>query len=106
MKRYIFLLLFYIILHSTFIFGQKPAIITSNKPGWHKLTETIVDLKIERKEVEVLGADRFSSLKFRVTEAPLRLDSIYVYFEDDSVQNIAVHTLIKAGGQSGVIHLT
>lgn len=63
--------------------AQTPAVIWSDKAGWHKIGEKIVDLKMEEDEVLVLGADKFSALKFKVTDASIEILSAEVVFEDD-----------------------
>lgn len=85
--------------------AQSPAIITSDKSGWHKIAETTVDFTKERDEVSVLIADRFSALQFKVQEAPIDLISLEVTYESGDKQKIDVNSPIKAHSQSDIIKI-
>jgi hypothetical protein len=86
--------------------AQKPAVVASDKTGWHKIGETTVDFGKDVDEVAVLVADRFASLKFKVDEAPIELLDIDVYFEEGDMQNIRIGYAIKnAGAESREIDL-
>ena len=54
-------------------FAQKPAVITNDKTGWHKIGETTVNMKSEKDEIVVMGKDRFKSLKVIVTTASAKM---------------------------------
>lgn len=86
--------------------AQQPGVVVSDKTGWHKIGETTVDFKKERDEVAVIGADRFASIKFKVTDAPIDLMDMEVYYESGDKQNIKINQPIKAaGGESRSIDL-
>jgi hypothetical protein len=86
-------------------YAQKPAVIASDKTGWHKIGETTVRFQKERDEILVMGADKFASLKFKVTEAPIDLTSLEVYYESGDRQDIMVNMPIQAPGESRVIDI-
>jgi hypothetical protein len=92
-----------------FVFGkmnaQKPAVVVSDKKGWHKIGSTNVNFKTEREEVIVMGADRFASIKFKVEDAPISLVSAEIYYESGDSQNIPLAFDIKSPGESRVIDL-
>lgn len=85
--------------------AQTPAIITSDKTGWHKIAETTVDFKKEKDEVSVLISDRFASIQFRVIDAPIQLVSLEIFYESGDKQDIAVNSTIKSKGSSRIIDL-
>ncbi len=85
--------------------AQVPAVITSDKTGWHKISETTVDFKNERDEVTIMGADRFAAIQFKVEDAPINLISLEVFYESGDKQDIVVRTPIKAHGESRIIDL-
>ncbi len=85
--------------------AQQTAVMVSTAPGWHKIAETTVDFTKDRDEVKVLGADRFTALKFMVTEAPLDLQDLEVWFENGTKQDISVKAPIQVGMESRVIEL-
>lgn len=85
--------------------AQQPAVVVSDKTGWHKIGETKVDFTKEKEEVVVMGADKFASIKFKVTEAPIDLTSIEVFYESGDNQMVNIGYPIKAAGESRLIAL-
>jgi len=80
-------------------------IVTSDKTDWHKIGETSVNFNTDRDEVTVSGADKFAALRFKVTDVPIHLMSMEVYFDDGNKQDINVNFPIKPKGESRVIEL-
>ncbi|HSH67673.1 MAG TPA: hypothetical protein VLB84_18170 [Bacteroidia bacterium] len=80
-------------------------LIISDKTGWHKIGELTADFKKEREEVMVIGADRFASIRFKVTDAPIDLTSLEIYYESGDKQDVKVNMLVKAPGESRTIDL-
>jgi hypothetical protein len=80
--------------------AQKPAVVVSDKTGWHKIGETKVDFEKDHDEVMVMMADRFAALKFKVTDAPLELVDLDVFFEDGTSKNVTIGYAIKNPGES------
>ncbi len=85
--------------------AQTPAVMLSDKAGWHKIGEQTVSFQKERDEILVLVADRFASIKFKVTEAPIDLMSLEIYYESGDKQDVKINTPIKEKGESRVIEL-
>lgn len=85
--------------------AQVPAVMVSDKAGWHKIGETTVNFQKEREEIVVIGADRFASIKFKVMDAPIDLISLEIYYESGDKQDVKVNMPIKAPGESGIIAL-
>ena len=85
--------------------AQTPAVVLSDKTGWHKIGERTVDFKKDRDEVMVMVADRFSALQFKVDEAAIELVSIEVYYESGDKQDLALRTQLIVGESSRVIDL-
>lgn len=90
------------LLHSQ---AQTAAVIASDKDGWHKMAETMVNFDREKDEILILGADRFASIRFKVTDAPVQLIRIEVYYENGEQQNIDVNASISQDKESKVIDL-
>src|SRR5436853_2571613 len=74
--------LFIVSIIATSVYAQKPAVMMSSKPGWHKIGEVTADFKKEKDEIIVLGADRFKSILLKVTDAPVSISDLTVYFEN------------------------
>ena len=85
---------------------QEPGVIMNDKSGWHKIGERSVNFSKDRDEILVIGADRFTALKFKVTEAPINLMDLEVYYESGDKQDISVRSPIMAGTESKIINLT
>jgi len=85
--------------------AQTPAVMVSDAAGWHKIGEKTVDFKTERDEISVIGSDRFSTIKFKVTEAPINLVSLEVTYESGDKQDVNINQEIKTPGESRTIDL-
>lgn len=90
---------------SGIVHAQKVEVVTSNRPGWHKIGETTVNFKSDKDAIYVIGADKFKSLFIKVTDAPLRVDGAEVYFDNENKQEVEVNTNFKAGTKSRIIDL-
>lgn len=95
-----------VIANFTGLFAQQPAVVISDKEGWHKIGETSVDFKTETDEISVIGADRFGYIKIKVTEAPIHLESFDIYFESGDKQSVTIGKEIKNPGESRSVELT
>ncbi len=105
MKKLVTIVLIAILGNFGTAFAQKPAIILSDKSGWHKIGKVTVDFSKDRDQIDVLGADRFAKIKFKVEKEPIDLISLEVYFESGDKQDIVVNSKIKEAGESEVIKL-
>ncbi len=86
-------------------YAQEPDVVLSDKTGWHKIGETTVDFTTETDKILVLGADRFQSVKIKVTDAPINLISFVIYFESGDNQNVTIGKDIKSPGETEVVVL-
>ena len=85
--------------------AQTPAIMVSDKQGWHEIAEKTVDFQKESDEIIVMGADRFASIKFKVEDAPIYLTSLEIFYESGDNQKVDVNMPIQLKGESRVIDL-
>jgi hypothetical protein len=99
----IFLMIFAAHVHSAF--AQKPGVVVSTKEGWHKIGEVTASFSMEKESIVVLGADKFKSIKLKVTDANLDLQSLMVYYETGEMEEIPVRSNLKAGAETRVIDL-
>lgn len=86
--------------------AQQPAVILSDKIGWHKIGETRVEFKTEVDGISVIGADRFAYVKIRVDEAPIHLTSFDIYFDGGGKQNVSVGKEFINPGETQTVQLT
>lgn len=100
-----FVLAFFSILLTTAVQAQKPVVVWSNKPGWHKIGETTVDFKAEKDALLVLGADSFKDIAIKVTDAPIHIHDLTVYYENGQSENIQLRNDFNPGDESRIINL-
>src|SRR5438105_12555739 len=105
MKKVMFVLVVFVFALMKQTIAQKPAVMSSTKPGWHKIGETTADFKTEKDEIAVLGADKFKSIKLKVTDAPVHISSMVVYYDNGETQEINLTSDFKAGAESRVVDL-
>ena len=103
MKKLFLVLL--VIAAQTQMLAQKPKVVVSDKAGWHKIGETTVDFKTETDEILVIGANRFQSLKIKVTDAPINLVSMDIYFNKGDMQSVSIGQEFKGTGETKEIAL-
>ncbi len=87
------------------VFAQTPKVVVSDKAGWHKIGETVVNYKTENDEIIVLGANKFQTLKFKVTDAAIALESFDVYFGNGEMQSVSVGQEIRSAGETREVKL-
>jgi hypothetical protein len=85
--------------------AQNDKAAISEKTSWQKIGETTISFMAEKYEIEVLKAEKFGYIKFKVMVAPIVLMDLEVYFESGKKQYIDVNSLIKDPGESWVIKL-
>ena len=89
----------------TMVHAQKPEVITNNKPGWHKIGDANVDFKTDKDKFIILGKDRYKELQVRVKDAPVHMESMQIAYEGGGVEDVALKTQFKPGGESRKIEL-
>jgi hypothetical protein len=105
MKRVILLFLLFSAGSYGILSAQKDKDFNSDKTSWHKIGETTINFLAERYEIEVLEAEKYDYIKFKVMNAPIVLVDLVVYYENGTKQNVDVSSLIKEPGESWVIKL-
>jgi hypothetical protein len=100
----IFLMLF-TVAYVNSVFAQDPGVVVSDKPGWHKIGEVKADFKTEDESIVVLGKDEFKSIKLKVTDAPIDISQVVVYYESGETQKIPVTGMLAAGSESKIYDL-
>lgn len=81
------------------------SVITSDKTGWHKIGSRTVDFSSDRDEILVTGANRFTSIKFKATDAPIHFMAIKLNYDKDDVQEFALNAQLDPGKESVDISL-
>ena len=89
----------------TNVFAQKPAVVATNEPGWTHIGQTKASFKTQNESISVWGADEFSALKIKVSDATLQLQRMQVFYESGDMEDIDLKDHFHAGMESGVIQL-
>lgn len=103
MKKFIVMLL--LAASSTNLWAQTPKVVISDKDGWHKIGETVVSLDKETDKIMIIGANRFAAVKIKVTDAPIRLESFDIFYDNDESKNVKIGQEIKHEGETSVVDL-
>jgi len=103
MKKFIVMLL--LAASSTNLWAQTPKVVISDKDGWHKIGETDVSLDKETDKIMIIGANRFAAVKIKVTDAPIRLESFDIFYDNDESKNVKIGQEIKHEGETSVVDL-
>jgi hypothetical protein len=81
--------------------SQNPA-----RAEWRFIADKWINYGVDRDAI-VFGdlKDDFRQIKLRITDAPLRMYDMKIYFDNGDVQDIALKSLFKQGDESRVIDL-
>lgn len=72
---------------------------------WHFIGDKIASFGADRDVLWINGKDAFRQIKIRVTNAPLRIIDMDVYFENGDKMNVPLKNTFRQGGESRVIDL-
>jgi hypothetical protein len=97
--------LFVFLLFAINSFSQKPAFLTSDKPGWHRIGELTMTEKPDTAEIEVIGADAFAALQLKVEKGTANIYEVDVIYEDGSPKCFAIEKVFKEGQQTAAFDL-
>jgi hypothetical protein len=103
MKKIVLMLL--LTVSTASIWAQTPKLIINDKDGWHKIGETIVSFDKEIDKILIMGANRFAAVKIKVTEAPIRLESFDIFYDNGKKKNVKIGQEIKHEGETAVVDL-
>lgn len=85
----------------TFLFSFTPATVKAQ--GWKFIGDKIAAYGVDRDVLWVTGNDAFSQIKVRVTDAPLHIIDMDVYFENGEKMNVPLKNKFRQGQESRVI---
>lgn len=72
---------------------------------WRFIADKNVRYGPDHDVIHVTGNDNYRQLKLHVTDAPLKINDMKVYFENGEVFDVSVRSEIGQGGYSRVIDL-
>ena len=94
-----------LMLVTVYVYGQKPAVVTSNDPGWQRIGQITASFKMTSESIVVLGADEFEAIKLRVDDAPINIERLQVFYESGDMEEIDVRSVLRAGSETRTINL-
>ncbi|MBK9109509.1 MAG: hypothetical protein IPM92_14330 [Saprospiraceae bacterium] len=98
--------LVYIVFGFTFCFFSCGTSKTVESDGWKFIADKWVNFGVDRDMIHVGNiGDEYSKLVVRVTDAPLRMYDMKVFFDNGGVQDVAIKSIIRQGGQTRIIDL-
>lgn len=77
----------------------------SNYQQWKFIGDKKVNFLIDRDVIHVTGNDNFSQIKLKVTEGPVHILDMDIYFENGDKFDVSIRNKIPRGGESRVIDL-
>ncbi|HEY0655655.1 MAG TPA: hypothetical protein VGD65_21120 [Chryseosolibacter sp.] len=86
--------------------AQKPAVVADNEPGWKHIGEVTASFRTTSESIVVLGADEFQAIKLKVTDAPIQIDRVQVFYESGQMEELDVKSELKEGAETRVINLS
>jgi len=92
-----------ILLLVTFACSKKTTLVVSDKEGWHKIEESIVNFEKEREEITLVGSNSFAKLRLVVFDAAIELLDMEVYYENGKKQDVSLRTTMKEDEKSRII---
>jgi hypothetical protein len=87
------------------VFAQKPVVVATNEPGWTHIGHTTASFKLQNESLSVLGADEFTAIKIKVTDAGLHIDRLQIFYESGDMEDIDVRQHFSSGTESATINL-
>jgi hypothetical protein len=83
-----------------------PSTSPSSPPNWRFVADKWVNYGVDH-DVIVFGnlKDDFRQIRLRVTDAPLRMYDLKIYFDNGDVQDVRLQTNFRQGEESRVIDL-
>jgi hypothetical protein len=105
MKKVLFIMLLAIGSNIQTALAQTPGIIANDKTGWKEIGKTVVDFTSDRDAIMVMGYNRFTMIKFKVSEAPIELLDLEIYYSEGEKEDIKINSTVKAEGESRLIDL-
>ena len=77
----------------------------SNYQQWKFIGDKKVNFLIDRDVIHVTGNDNFSQVKLKVTDGPVHILDMDIYFENGDKFDVSIRNRIPKGGESRVIDL-
>lgn len=82
------------------------SLATHAQGGWRFIADKWVSFGVDHDEIITGNTnDDFRKLKLRITDGPLKMYDMKVYFDNGSVQDVSIRSHFRQGSESRVIDL-
>ena len=83
--------------------SKKTTLVVSDKDGWQKIEESIVDFEKEREEITLVGSNSFAKLRLVVFDAAIELHDMEIYYENGRKQDVSLKRKMEEDERSRII---
>jgi hypothetical protein len=86
-------------------FAQKPAVVADSDPGWKRIGQVTASFKKQNESIVVLGQDEFTAIKLKISEAPVNIERVQVFYESGEMEELDVRSELQAGSETKSLKL-
>jgi hypothetical protein len=79
--------------------------VVKDTSGWKKIGISNINFKNSNDDIYVLESDKYSSVKFAVTDMPIDITALEIFYETGDKQDIRVNLELNDQGESKPIEL-
>ena len=83
--------------------SKKTTLVVSDKDGWHKIEESIVNFDMEREEITLVGSNSFAKLRLVLFDASIELHDMEIYYENGRKQDVSLKSTMQEDERSRII---
>ena len=83
--------------------SKKTTLVISDRDGWQKIEESIVNFEKEKEEISLVGSNSFAKLRLVVFDADIELHDMEIYYENGKKQDVSLRTTMKEDEKSRII---
>lgn len=87
-------------------FAQKPAVVADKDPGWKRIGQVTASFKKQNESIAVMGHDEFSAIKLKVSEAPINIERVQVFYESGDMEELDVRSVLQKGSETAALKLS
>jgi len=91
------------LLLAMFSCSKKTTLVVSDREGWQKIEESIVNFEKEREEITLVGSNSFAKLRLVVFDAAIELQDMEIYYENGRKQDVSLRSPMKEDEKSRII---
>src|SRR5215203_1150570 len=83
--------------------SKKTTLVVSDRDGWQKIEESIVDFEKEKEEITLVGSNSFAKLRLVVFDAAIELHGMEIYYESGRKQDVSLKRKMEEDEKSRII---